>query len=157
MYLRWKRMERPLVGRGRKERNSEDRCTAVNECFRLERNFPREKKIFKTFFTFREGKEKGRKKEKDSCPVVSVSIFHPPPPRLFINFHRDSARTIISIVPRAASFRRVVERNDVSVTGLDKVEKDDRTGDGRPSCDACAGLLVRDLGHSRASHDRELG
>lgn len=72
-------MERPLVGRGRKERNSEDRCTAVNECFRLERNFPREKKIFKTFFTFREGKEKGRKKEKDSCPVVSVSIFHPPP------------------------------------------------------------------------------
>lgn len=46
MYLRWKRMERPLVGRGRKERNSEDRCTAVNECFRLERNFPREKKDF---------------------------------------------------------------------------------------------------------------
>lgn len=83
MYLRWKRMERPLVGRGRKERNSEDRCTAVNECFRLERNFPREKKIFKTFFTFREGKEKGRKKERFLPCRIGFDLSSPPPTPLY--------------------------------------------------------------------------
>lgn len=153
---------RPLVGgqsrgSGRNE-NNDDRCTAINECFRLERNFrvpfvkKKKKKRFLKRFTFREEE----KKKKDRWPAVSVSIFHPPLASLsiFIVTRLEPLSRSFRAPPFDESFRG---DNDVSVTELDSVEKDDRAGDGRPPCYASAGWFVTLATHEPRSRVRIMG